>query len=82
MESLIAVQRWLYGGMAESMHATTDAKGLPTLVAVAFLFGIVHALMPGHGKSVLMSYHLGRPGRRTQGVATGTLLALTDPSCN
>jgi nickel/cobalt transporter (NicO) family protein len=77
MEWLIAVQRWLYGGVAESMHATTDANGLPALIALAFLFGIVHALMPGHGKSVLMSYHLGRPGRWTQGVATGTLLALT-----
>jgi ABC-type nickel/cobalt efflux system permease component RcnA len=77
MEWLLAVQRWLYGGIAESMQATVDAKGLPALIALAFLFGIVHALMPGHGKSVLVSYHLGRPGRWTQGVATGALLALT-----
>jgi ABC-type nickel/cobalt efflux system permease component RcnA len=63
--------------MAESMPATTDANGLPALIALAFLFGIVHALMPGHGKSVLMSYHLGRPGRWTQGVATGSLLTLS-----
>src|SRR5262249_48398602 len=67
----------LYGGMAENMRAATDLSGLPTLLAVAFLFGMVHAFMPGHGKSVLVSYHLGRPSRLLDGVATGTLLALT-----
>lgn len=77
MEHLIALQRWLYGGMAESVKATADVHALPALVVLAFFFGVVHALMPGHGKSVLVSYHLGRPGRWTEGVATGTLLALT-----
>lgn len=74
---LIAIQRWLYGGMAEGMRSTVDLSGLPTLVAAAFLFGIVHAFMPGHGKIVLVSYHVGRPGRLIEGVATGTLLAIT-----
>lgn len=74
---LIAVQRWLYGGMAESMRSAEDLTGLPALVALAFLFGIVHAFMPGHGKTVLVSYHLGRAGRLIDGVATGLLLAIT-----
>ena len=74
---LIAIQRWLYGGMAEGMRSTVDLSGLPTLVAAAFLFGIVHAFMPGHGKIVLVSYHVGRPSRLIEGVATGTLLAIT-----
>jgi nickel/cobalt transporter (NicO) family protein len=77
MDSIIAMQRWLYGGMAESMRSTTTLDGLPALVALAFLFGVVHALMPGHGKSVLVSYHLGRPGRWGEGIVTGSLLALT-----
>jgi nickel/cobalt exporter len=77
MDWLIQVQGWLYGGMAEGMRATTDFADVPTLIAGAFLFGIVHAFMPGHGKSVLVSYHLGRPGRLAEGVATGTLLAIT-----
>jgi ABC-type nickel/cobalt efflux system permease component RcnA len=71
------VQRWLYGGMAESMRSAEDLAGVPTLVALAFLFGIVHAFMPGHGKTVLVSYHLGRAGRLIDGVATGLLLAIT-----
>ena len=77
MEWLIAVQRWLYGGMAESMRSAEDLAGVSTLVALAFLFGIVHAFMPGHGKTVLVSYHLGRAGRLIDGVTTGFLLAIT-----
>ena len=76
MDWLIAIQRWLYGGIAEGMRLATDLTGLPALMAVAFLFGIVHAFMPGHGKSVLVSYHLGRASRLIEGVATGTLLAV------
>jgi ABC-type nickel/cobalt efflux system permease component RcnA len=77
MDWLIAVQTWLYGGMAEQMRSAGDTAALPFLVATAFLFGVVHALMPGHGKSLLVSYHFGRTGRWTSGVATGALLALT-----
>jgi hypothetical protein len=72
---LIAIQRWLYGGMADGMRSTVDPSGLPTLMAAAFLFGIVHAFMPGHGKIVLVSYHAGRLA--DEGVAMGTLLAIT-----
>ena len=77
MDRLIEVQRWLYGGMAEGLYSTTDLRALPSLIALAFLFGVIHAFMPGHGKAVLVSYHLGWPGRWKEGVATGTLLALT-----
>ncbi len=77
MDSFIALQRWLYGGMAETMRAANDLSGAPTLLALAFVFGIVHAVMPGHGKTVLVSYHLGRAGRALDGLITGSLLALT-----
>jgi nickel/cobalt transporter (NicO) family protein len=77
MHWLIEIQRWLYGGMWEGMKATADVSGLPAFMGTSFVFGMVHALMPGHGKSVLVSYHLGRPSRLIEGVSTGTLLALT-----
>ncbi len=60
MDWLIAVQRWLYGGTAESMRSAEDLTGMPALIALAFPFGMVHVFMPGHGKTVLVSYHLGR----------------------
>jgi nickel/cobalt transporter (NicO) family protein len=37
----------------------------------------VHALMPGHGKTVLVSYHLGQPGRLREGIANSAILTLT-----
>jgi ABC-type nickel/cobalt efflux system permease component RcnA len=36
-----------------------------------------HALMPGHGKSVLVSYYLGRPSRIMHGVVSSSILVLT-----
>jgi nickel/cobalt transporter (NicO) family protein len=77
MHWLIETQRWLYGGMWDGMKAVTDVSALPAFLGTAFVFGMVHALMPGHGKSVLVSYHLGRPSRLVEGVSTGTILALT-----
>jgi ABC-type nickel/cobalt efflux system permease component RcnA len=77
MKWLIELQGWLYGGMAAGMKSAEDVAALPALLASAVLFGALHALMPGHGKSVLVSYHLGRPGRVSDGLFTGIVLALT-----
>ena len=77
MHWLIELQRWLYGGMAAGMKSADDVTALPALLASAVLFGALHALMPGHGKSVLVTYHLGRPGQIWDGLITGMVLALT-----
>jgi nickel/cobalt transporter (NicO) family protein len=79
MDGLIEIQRWLYGGIGAGL-ADVAAGNLATVVAaiaLALMFGTVHALMPGHGKTVLISYHLGQPGRWREGLATGAILALT-----
>lgn len=79
MDRLIEIQRWLYGGIGAGL-ADVAAGNLATVVAamaLALMFGTVHALMPGHGKTVLVSYHLGQPGRWREGLATGAILALT-----
>ena len=79
MNSLIEVQRWLYSGINAGL-ADVAAGNLASVVAamaLALMFGTVHALMPGHGKTVLISYHLGRPGRWREGLASGAILALT-----
>ena len=79
MESLIAAQRWLYGGIASGLgeFAGGDPRAIFTAVIAAVLFGAIHALTPGHGKTVLVSYHLGQPGKLRDGLANGAILAVT-----
>jgi ABC-type nickel/cobalt efflux system permease component RcnA len=55
---------------------TTGLAGLPSLVAAAFGFGMLHALLPGHGKSVLASYFAG-DGRWRGALASSTILIVT-----
>jgi nickel/cobalt exporter len=79
LDQIIAIQRWLYGSMASGLGDV--AGGQPRAVflamAAAILFGAVHALMPGHGKMVLVSYHLGQKITFAQSIANGSILALT-----
>ncbi len=80
MLTLVELQRWLYGGSTEGLKtvATATSPGqLFVAMAFAVLFGMVHALMPGHGKSVLASYHLGRHGNILGGIVSSALLVLT-----
>jgi nickel/cobalt transporter (NicO) family protein len=79
MNSLVAIQHWLYSGMASGLGnvAGGDTHAIIVAMAAAVLFGAVHALMPGHGKTVLVSYHLGQPGKLQEGIANGAILALT-----
>src|SRR5215472_8553174 len=79
MESLIAIQRWLYASMSSGLAEAVNV-GLPSfarIMPLAVIFGAIHALMPGHGKTVLVSYHLGQAGRLRAGFATGAIVALT-----
>ena len=79
MNSLIAIQGWLYNGMASGLGdvAGGDVRAVFVAMAAAVLFGAVHAMMPGHGKTVLVSYHLGQPGKLREGIANGAILTLT-----
>jgi nickel/cobalt exporter len=77
MNWLIDLQHWLYQGMGAGLKSAGDVAALPAMLASAILFGALHALMPGHGKSVLVSYHLGREGRLSDGLLTGVVLAVT-----
>jgi nickel/cobalt transporter (NicO) family protein len=64
--------------MRESPANEVATRNLWTLVsamAAAMAFGAVHALMPGHGKAVLVSYCLGRPSDLRQGLLSGLILS-------
>jgi ABC-type nickel/cobalt efflux system permease component RcnA len=54
-----------------------DARAVFAAMAAAVLFGAVHAMMPGHGKTVLVSYHLGQPGKLREGISNGAIVTLT-----
>src|SRR6476619_743371 len=79
MGSLVSIQHWLYGGMASGLSevAGGDLRAIFAAMAAAVLFGALHALMPGHGKTVLVSYHIGQAARLREGIANGAILALT-----
>jgi len=46
----------------------------------SFLYGIVHALGPGHGKSIVTSYFIARPGNYMSGLVMSFALSLTHAS--
>ena len=56
MISLFDLQRWLYAEIAGNLDevATRNLWTLVSAIAAAMVFGAVHALMPGHGKAVLV----------------------------
>lgn len=79
MDTLIVLQRWLHQGIGAALGGVVsgEPRAIWLALATAFLFGILHALMPGHGKSVLVSYHLGQQSTLAQSVFNGSVLALT-----
>ena len=79
MQTFLSIQRWLYSGMSEGLGAVAggDPRAILLAMAAAILFGALHALMPGHGKTVLVSYHLGQESRPFEGFVNGAILAIT-----
>jgi nickel/cobalt exporter len=41
---------------------------------LSFTYGVIHALGPGHGKSIVVSYFLNRPGKYFHGALMGNML--------
>lgn len=48
-----------------------------SFIAVCFVYGLLHALGPGHGKSIVVGFFLARRGRWRQGVALGAGITFT-----
>jgi ABC-type nickel/cobalt efflux system permease component RcnA len=78
MGTILDLQRWLYGGALDALNAlrTVGVGGLPALIGAAFGFGMLHALLPGHGKAVLASHYAG-DGRLLGALGSSTVLILT-----
>lgn len=78
MDAVFNLQRWLYASAVDALNGlqTAGLSGLPILIAAAFGFGMLHALLPGHGKAVLTSYYVG-DGRWRGALLATTVLILT-----
>ena len=68
------------GGVAEDLASLVDVRDLTPLaillsLAVAFGLGIVHAVSPGHGKTIMAAYLVGSGGSTRQAIGLG--LAVT-----
>src|SRR6266545_2452818 len=74
------VQGWLYGGASAELRGLAvgfDPIKLFAVMVGAAVFGMIHAVMPGHGKTVIVSYYLGRPARFVGSIGTSAILVLT-----
>ena len=78
MDRLLALQDWLREG-ARSGLTVLQSEGwtaAPVLMAMAFGFGLIHALLPGHGKLLLASYHAGH-GRSREALVSSIVVIAT-----
>jgi ABC-type nickel/cobalt efflux system permease component RcnA len=80
MEFLIALQRWIHASLTADLTAfaaTRDWLALAGVLPLGILFGAIHALTPGHGKTVLASYLVGSRLPALRSIAVAGALALT-----
>ncbi len=76
---LLPIQRKLHQFLSQTIRECTAEHGIGfktlLLLGTAFLYGLVHALGPGHGKSVASAYFLARGGKWYHGLLMGMCTA-------
>ena len=80
METLVAVQQRInetINGYLSGFAATGDWAALASVMPLGILFGAVHALTPGHSKTLLASYLLGSRLALIRGLTVSSILAAT-----
>ncbi|MBW2201237.1 MAG: hypothetical protein JRF71_10455 [Deltaproteobacteria bacterium] len=55
---------------------TRSFRPLALLLAIAFIYGVIHAAGPGHGKAIAVSYILSQQPKLKTGILFGNLIAL------
>lgn len=74
-----ATQRRLQRSISDAMADVNDngnLRSLWLLLVASFVFGVLHAIGPGHRKAVLVAYFIGEGSKPLRGVIAGFLLAL------
>jgi ABC-type nickel/cobalt efflux system permease component RcnA len=70
------------GGIAEDVAGLIDVSDLNPItiliaLAIAFGLGVVHALSPGHGKTIMAAYLVGGRGSTRQAIGLGLAVAVS-----
>ncbi|MBT3022223.1 MAG: nickel/cobalt transporter [Candidatus Thiodiazotropha sp. (ex Lucina aurantia)] len=72
-----AKQREFHRALTRELRELRGKEGVGwALVLMSFLYGVLHAAGPGHGKAVLTTYLLTHQSRLNRGIAMGTAAAL------
>jgi nickel/cobalt exporter len=78
-EGVAGLQRDMNARLSELSRLVNEERNVGVffvLLALAFVYGTVHALGPGHGKVIMASYALAHPLRAKQGVLLGAGVAV------
>ncbi len=73
------MQAQLNAELTETIRAAQSGDSVAPALAIigaAFLYGVLHAAGPGHGKAVVATYFLANPARWLRGVTTGFAVAM------
>ncbi len=79
MAQLADAQRRLNASISTAFHAVEEQhsrSALALILALSFLYGALHAIGPGHGKSVVASYFVSRHARWTSGIVMGSMISV------
>jgi nickel/cobalt exporter len=60
----------------KAVRDTGSGTAFFTILALAFLYGVLHAAGPGHGKSIVAAYFVANEARWTSGVMMGGVISL------
>ncbi len=52
------------------------SHSLSIFLLICFIYGLIHAIGPGHGKTIVASYFIARKGKILQGVGLGTSITV------
>lgn len=77
--SIITWQGKLNTRLTEQVKLLKDDRSIETLfplILISFLYGLIHAAGPGHGKIVVFSYFISRRSRVKKGILLGNLISL------
>jgi ABC-type nickel/cobalt efflux system permease component RcnA len=79
MVQFVRLQRDVNRALSDGIVAIKDGRSswaALLAVLIAFAYGVLHALGPGHGKAVVLAYFLSRDGSVLRGLRMGAQIAL------